>query len=769
VAEERVRVKYDLEDNASKGLGGILGSLKNLFSPTALLAAGIAGLGATIGSMISAAEESRQVMAQTEAVIKSTGGVAGISADQVAAYAQALSQVTNFDDEAIQSGENLLLTFKAIGKDVFPQATETMLDLATAMHTDLNSAAIQLGKALDDPVQGVLALKKAGVQLSVSQREQIKIFVESGEIAKAQGLILEEVGNQIGGSAIATASPFTILKNTIGNLSEAIGSKLLPFARAGAIGLNELANSFVKFVDKIDVSNAVLNVGLFFDEFLGQTKKTFTAVGYLIKQPFSWSTYVGVFKVLIDGIGGSWDLVTSIFKNGWAATKALAAKMFTDNVTSAMSLTQRLDQIDAETLAAKSKRIKSFSDESKKIDAQILQNATETDKAVVASKVTTFEQAMAAHEVYVSGLEASNKYTFAAEIERLKKMLVAYDGNSDAKAKITVKINGLITKSNEEQAANYIQTETAAMEQRRALGDLSVANEIAANQAMLENKLLTTKQKEDISTNLFNLETKLIIEKRDNFIKAETEALDRKRALGELSVADEISTNQKILQDRTLSLKQREDIQTKLFNLETQQLVNKKEITRLGFSEEQKWLEQINQNKKKGMTDEMVFTNLLLDSSRKAGDEKLSIEKQVANGALDIIKKRIIAEVDAESSKYITSGIAKLVTLNPFGLLEIAAGAVMSAGIRSALSGIKLAEGGVVMPRAGGTQAIIGEAGQAEAVIPLGDPRAKALMGGGGQDRVIILDSDGMTTLAKGVYRKQQYLQRTGQIGSGLI
>ena len=124
------------------------------------------------------------------------------------------------------------------------------------------------------------------------------------------------------------------------------------------------------------------------------------------------------------------------------------------------------------------------------------------------------------------------------------------------------------------------------------------------------------------------------------------------------------------------------------------------------------------------------------------------------------------------AAEYVVKGTAMLIAslgLNPMGYAHLAAGAGLSAGIRAALSGVKLADGGIVMPTPGGTRATIGEAGQPEAVIPLGSRESKEMLGGGNNsDKVIILDSDGMTMLAKGVYRKQRYLERTGQLGNGL-
>jgi len=63
--------------------------------------------------------------------------------------------------------------------------------------------------------------------------------------------------------------------------------------------------------------------------------------------------------------------------------------------------------------------------------------------------------------------------------------------------------------------------------------------------------------------------------------------------------------------------------------------------------------------------------------------------------------------------------------------------------------GVKLASGGVVMPRPGGTLATIGEGGKAEAVIPL--DRLDRMMGnrGGGGSTYVINVSGGMSTSAE--------------------
>jgi hypothetical protein len=104
--------------------------------------------------------EASKVAAQTNAVLASTGGVAGVSAKQVDTLAQSLLRKSGVDDEVIKSGENVLLTFRNIrnvageGNDVFNQATTATLNLSVALGKDMSSSAILVGKALNDRSRG---------------------------------------------------------------------------------------------------------------------------------------------------------------------------------------------------------------------------------------------------------------------------------------------------------------------------------------------------------------------------------------------------------------------------------------------------------------------------------------------------------------------------------------------------------------------------------------------------------------------------------------
>jgi hypothetical protein len=202
-----------------------------------LAAVGVAAVGVGVG-LVNAAEESQKVTRQTDAVIKSMGLSSQVTGNQIAEMSEKISLATGVDDELIQSGQNLLLTFGSLASSAgdtggnFDRATQAALDMSVALGTDMNSAAMQVGKALNDPIKGLSTLTRAGIQFTDAQKEQITAMVEAGDVAGAQALMLNELENQFGGSAEAQATASDKLGVAWGNLQEMLGEKLLPVVNA---------------------------------------------------------------------------------------------------------------------------------------------------------------------------------------------------------------------------------------------------------------------------------------------------------------------------------------------------------------------------------------------------------------------------------------------------------------------------------------------------------------------------------------------------------
>lgn len=233
-------------EGASKSFGTRFASGIRRFALGASVGLGLAGVAAVkFGkSFIDAAEESRKIGAQTNAVIKSTGQVAGISAAGVGRLAEQLSKKTGIDDELIQSGANVLLTFTKVrdeagrGNDVFSQGVTVANDMSVALGQDMQSSVIQVGKALNDPIKGITALQRVGVSFTAQQRSQIEAMVASGDTLGAQKVILRELNTEFGGSAAAQASASDKLGVAWGNIAETLGGFLLPLVDKFANWLN---------------------------------------------------------------------------------------------------------------------------------------------------------------------------------------------------------------------------------------------------------------------------------------------------------------------------------------------------------------------------------------------------------------------------------------------------------------------------------------------------------------------------------------------------
>jgi len=222
-------------NKATFGLRTFDKGMTNTLATVGKLAAGVGIAAGAIGfKLASAAYESQKVMAQTEAIIKATGGAAGITASQIGKLSEKLSMQIGVDDELIQTTANLLLTFKQVqnqvgeNNNIFDRALIAAQDLGNVFGS-ADAAAMQLGKALSNPVKGITALNRAGINFTDQQKEQIKTLVESGDVLGAQKIILAEVESQVGGTAAATATGFDRMKIAMGNVAEEFGAILIPY------------------------------------------------------------------------------------------------------------------------------------------------------------------------------------------------------------------------------------------------------------------------------------------------------------------------------------------------------------------------------------------------------------------------------------------------------------------------------------------------------------------------------------------------------------
>jgi hypothetical protein len=224
--------------SANAAFANLGGSVRSLGSNFAALGVALAGAGALIAKNVQSLARIESINAQTAQTIKTMGNAANISATQVEALAGRLEALTATEAETIQQGANLLLTFRNIsnqagaGNDIFNRTTAIMVDMGRALGEDAASSAIRLGKALNDPIRGLTALRKVGVGFTAEQEAQIKTMQNSGDIMGAQKVILAELQAQFGGSGAAYAKTFSgqleLMGHELGTIGEEATLAVMP-------------------------------------------------------------------------------------------------------------------------------------------------------------------------------------------------------------------------------------------------------------------------------------------------------------------------------------------------------------------------------------------------------------------------------------------------------------------------------------------------------------------------------------------------------------
>ncbi|MDR1911633.1 MAG: phage tail length tape measure family protein [Helicobacteraceae bacterium] len=219
---------------AAKDAGAMVGQFDKYLQRTAFTAQSLLGITNILKGISNYTKEytdayitQEKAVAKLNAVLAATGGAAGVSSKELQDFAGHIQDITTFGDEAVIAAQSLLLTFRNIKGDIFNDAITAATDLSTVLEVDLISATKMLGRALNDPVSGLSALSRAGVQFSDGQKDLIKNLIGAGDTAKAQKVIIDQLKNSYAGAAEAIAKSFggqqSQKENLWGDLQEEIG------------------------------------------------------------------------------------------------------------------------------------------------------------------------------------------------------------------------------------------------------------------------------------------------------------------------------------------------------------------------------------------------------------------------------------------------------------------------------------------------------------------------------------------------------------------
>lgn len=491
MGENAATIVIRAKDEATSVIKNVIkDGISALISPVGLAIAAMAALGTAFNVATEEAVEAEVNLSQLRAVLKSTGEIAGVTEKKALDLADGLSKTTAFSDDAILSAENLLLTFTKIGKNIFPDAIKITADLATALKMDLNGAAIQVGKALNDPVKGVAALGRAGVQFSDDQKNVIKSLVDTGNVAGAQKIILQELETQVGESASAYGKTFTgqveIAKNAILNISESIGTKILPVLKLLVGEFSKLIGPIASAFDSKPVNNFFTFVQIFAVNFISTLKSTFAIAESIIKAPFSISVYITVLQEMGDFIIG-------FFGAMFNAIKKIASGGIGDLINYFKNYSKATEN-EAEKLTGKLAKIEE--NRKKQINAIFAQSqndqlAIHAKSEINKTKITN-ENIDSNVKKHQKSEEEKNKITKEATDFKLKTISESFDTIVAKQTDNTQKVLDILGYQTNETITSNNNTNTAiiASDDDKAKKLLSISENSALSQIGVNNNLL---------------------------------------------------------------------------------------------------------------------------------------------------------------------------------------------------------------------------------------------------------------------------------------
>lgn len=228
---------------------------------------GAIGAALAIREVIHATIEAEKSTAKLRAQLKATGGVSGQTVEQLESAAAALQKVSIYSDDTVMSAQALMLTFNKIRGDTFPRAIEAATDMASALGQDLGSAAFAVGKALQNPAEGLALLGRQIGGVDDKTKKYITNLVETGHLQQAQAKVLELLESRYKGNAAAMrdtlGGAIAGLKNAFGDLLEGKGGSVTE--------LTASINSMTKTLTDPDTVNA-------FQQFVSAVLKSIEAL-----------------------------------------------------------------------------------------------------------------------------------------------------------------------------------------------------------------------------------------------------------------------------------------------------------------------------------------------------------------------------------------------------------------------------------------------------------------------------------------------------------
>jgi hypothetical protein len=219
----------DTMKKSADRMGKLTKMVKAYWAEALVAYAAIKKLARIVKSLTDAYIADEKAEALLNSTLKATGIWTESLSKQLVTYADEMQKVTTFSNDQIMAAQGIMATFTQIGTEIYPEVTEAAMNMSTVFGGDLSQAMVRLGKVINDPRMAA-GLREIGITMSEQQMEMIKYFMEIGDLASAQRVILDELQVEMGETARAVGETFggqvEIATNLVDKWKASIGELL---------------------------------------------------------------------------------------------------------------------------------------------------------------------------------------------------------------------------------------------------------------------------------------------------------------------------------------------------------------------------------------------------------------------------------------------------------------------------------------------------------------------------------------------------------------
>lgn len=210
------------------------------------IASSIGVMTAALYDSVDAALDAEYTLARVAFVVDNVSDRTGVTTDEVLALADSLEMVQPVDGEVVASAIAMGLTFDGVNEDNIQPLIQAAIDLSLFTGKDLPATMKTLSMAISDPDKAMRLFREANITLTDAEKENLDAMNELGDTAGITQFILEQLAKKgiLGlGDALADTGrgKMEILKNSIGNLQEQLGTGFLDALSEVLDMLNEFA------------------------------------------------------------------------------------------------------------------------------------------------------------------------------------------------------------------------------------------------------------------------------------------------------------------------------------------------------------------------------------------------------------------------------------------------------------------------------------------------------------------------------------------------